>query len=225
MSYKRQIENTERLECVHVPPWDIPTAHGTDIDFHEWQDNSGGVCVGYNFIKSYESKGMDTSEVGVHFFLDDYQFERVWRRPSEYAEKLKKYKFVLSPDFSLFTDHPKAVQLFSHYKKQWLQAYWESLGITVVPTICWSDSDSFSWCFDGVRVGTVVAVSTKGTQKSANTREKFLAGYSRMMKVIQPKQVLLFGKNPGGLDGDIVEMGYEMQCAFRTRVSKNKEDN
>jgi len=59
--------------------------------------------------------------------------------------------------------------------------------------------------------------------KMSDTREKLLAGYNKMMKVIQPKQVLLFGKNPGGLDGDIVEMGYEMQDAFRLRV--NKEDN
>ena len=45
MSYKRQTLNTERLECFHVPPWDIPYAHGTDIDFREWQDNSGGVFL------------------------------------------------------------------------------------------------------------------------------------------------------------------------------------
>ena len=41
MSYKRQIENTDRLECVHVAPWDIPYAHGTDMNFREWQEKSG----------------------------------------------------------------------------------------------------------------------------------------------------------------------------------------
>ena len=215
---KRQIENTDKLDCEYVGEWDIPIAKGCDIDFTKWQKETGGVCIGFNYVKSYESKGMDTKDVGVHFFLDDYQFERLWRKPSEYVDMLSKYKFVLSPDFSLFVDHPKAVQLFSHYKKQWLSAFWESLGLTVVPTICWSDSKSFSWCFDGVPKGTVVAVSTKGVMKHDEDKERFLAGYNKMLKVIEPKQILLFGKPIGGLDGDIVEMGYEMQLALTERI-------
>lgn len=215
---KRQIENTDKLDCEHFGKWDIPVVKGCNHDFHKWQEETGGVCIGFNYVKSYEANNMETKEVGVHFFLDDYQFERLWRKPAEYVDMLKKYKFVLSPDFSLFIDHPKAVQLFSHYKKQWLSAYWESLGITVVPTICWSDSSSFEWCFDGVPEGTVVAVSTKGVMKNDEDKERFLAGYNRMMKKIKPNQILLFGKPIGGLDGDIVEMGYEMQDALSVRV-------
>ncbi len=215
---KRQIENTDRLECEHVGVWDIPKAKGCEIDFHKWQEETGGICIGFNFVKSYQAKEMDTTNVGVHFFLDDYQFERLWRKPTEYVSLLKGYKFVLSPDFSLYIDHPKAVQLFSHYKKQWLTAFWESLDIAVVPTICWSDSKSFEWCFDGVPKGSVVAVSTKGVMKSIESKEKFLAGYTKMMKVIEPKQVLLFGKPLGGLDGDVVYMGYEMQDALSQRI-------
>lgn len=90
--------------------------------------------------------------------------------------------------------------------------------MTVIPTICWSDSTSFEWCFDGEPVGSVVAVSTKGTQGNAESREKFLAGYNQMMKRLHPKQVLLFGKEVGGLDGEIISMGYEFQDAFSTRI-------
>ena len=218
MYIKRGIENTDKAIFPGAGAWDIPLTAGTEMDMREWQKETGGVITGFNFCKSYEAKGLPCESVGVHFFLDDYQFERLWRKPDEYLELLRRFKFVLAPDFSLYTDHPRAVQLFDHFKKQWLSAYWERNGLTVIPTICWSDSTSFDWCFDGEPVGSVVAVSTKGTQGNAESREKFLAGYNQMLKRLHPKQVLLFGKEVGGLDGEIISMGYEFQDAFSTRI-------
>lgn len=46
---------------------------------------------------------------GVHFFIDDYLFERCWNDPDRYAKLLSEFRAVLSPDFSLFTDYPPAV--------------------------------------------------------------------------------------------------------------------
>lgn len=80
----------------------------------------------------------------VHFFLDDYQFERVWNDPDRYLPVLNKFRAVLAPDFSMYTDFPFPVQLFNQYRRQWCAAYWQEHGITVIPTICWSTEDSFS---------------------------------------------------------------------------------
>lgn len=38
-----------------------------------------------------------------------------------------------------------------------------------------------------------------------------------MMKRLQPKTVLLFGKEIGGLDGNISYMGYEFQECLKSR--------
>lgn len=89
----------------------------------------------------------------MHFFLDDCQFNRCWNNPDRYVEILKRFKCVLSSDFSLFTDFPKALQIYNHYRKHWLGAYWQMHGIEVIPTLCWSDEESFAWCFDGEPVG------------------------------------------------------------------------
>lgn len=76
---------------------------------------------------------------GVHFFLDDYQFQRLWNTPDRYIESLQKFSCVLSPDFSLYTDYPTALQIYNHYRKHWIGAYLQLYGIEVIPTICWSD--------------------------------------------------------------------------------------
>ena len=51
--------------------------------------------------------------LGVHFFIDDYLFERVWHDPDRYAQMLSDFRAVMSPDFSLFTDYPVAVQIYN----------------------------------------------------------------------------------------------------------------
>lgn len=83
------------------------------------------------------------TDCGIHFFLDDYQFMRLWNNPERYIDLLKKFNCVLSPDFSLYADYPTALQIYNHYRKHWLAACWQMYGIEVIPTICWSNEKSF----------------------------------------------------------------------------------
>lgn len=152
---------------------------------------------------------------GIHFFIDDYLFERTWNDPPRYGQLLSGFHAVMSPDFSLFTDYPKAVQIYNHYRKHLLGAYWQSLGATVVPSVCWSDESSFEWCFDGEPIGGTVAVSSVGTQKNPVARALFLAGYSEMMARLNPQKVIFFGDVPAGCSGDIErhEAFYKAVCS------------
>ena len=140
---------------------------------------------------------------GVHFFIDDYLFQRTWNDPWRYAHLLSGYQAVMTPDFSMFTDYPVAVQLYNHWRKHQLGAYWQSLGLTVIPSICWSDHDSYAWCFDGEPVGGTVAVSSVGTQKNPLARTLFLDGYAEMICRLQPEKIIFFGDVPTECPGNI----------------------
>ena len=48
---------------------------------------------------------------GRHFFIDDYQFERIWSAPDKYTCVLKGFKCVLTPDFLLYLDMPPPMQV------------------------------------------------------------------------------------------------------------------
>lgn len=136
---------------------------------------------------------------GVHFFLDDYQFERVWTYPEKYGEILKRFKFVLTPDFSLYRNYPKIMQMFNHYRKQWCGCFFQSLGIDVIATACWSDEDSFEWCFDGMPQGTAVALSSVGTQMNKRAKRLFLAGYEKMKEKLHRKAHTTTPLMPGAI--------------------------
>jgi hypothetical protein len=197
-------ENLNRLICSGVGDYDIPELAPVRVD-------AMPAFIGFNYAKSCK----EPETHGIHFFLDDYQFARLWNRPDDYLELLGRFQCVTTPDFSTYTDFPKAIQIYNHYRKHWLGAYWQTYGMTVIPTISWSDKESFAWCFDGEPVGGVVAVSSVGTQQNADARELFTAGYLEMMNRLQPETVLFYGNVPDGLPGNIVNVK-----SFQERLRK-----
>lgn len=191
---QRCVENLDRAAFEGIGPYDIPAMQPVHIEPVE--------MIGFNFA----SKHPEPEKVGVHFFLSDYQFQRVWTAPETYIRVLSRFRCVCTPDFSLYTDYPLAIQIYNHYRKHWLGAWWQQNGMTVIPTISWSDERSYRWCFDGDPVGSVVAVSSVGTQMNRESRRLFLQGYQAMLHRLQPETVLFHGDIPNECAGNIVPM-------------------
>lgn len=116
----------------------------------------------------------------------------------------------------------KAVQIWNHYRKHWLGAYWQGNGITVIPTISWSDESSFEWCFDGEPVGGAVAVSSVGTQLNKRAAELFRLGYDEMLRRLNPSTIYFYGLVPEGISGPIVHVA-AFQEQIKARTTKPKE--
>lgn len=68
-------------------------------------------------------------EQWVHFYEDDYLFERIWKSPERYLDILKKYKGVILPDFSLYRDMPLAMQIWNIYRSRALGNWFQINGI------------------------------------------------------------------------------------------------
>ena len=169
--------------------------------------------IGFNYVR-----GCDEPEGhGVHFFIDDYQFIRLWSNPDRYTDRLRQFDCVCTPDFSTYTDFPMVIQLYNHYRKHWLGAYWWEQGIKVIPTIGWSDRKSFRWCFDGEPVGGTVAISSVGTQKNRAAMELFRLGYAEMQKRLKPSKVLFWGCVPEGLEADNIIQIKSFQQKWREK--------
>ena len=181
----RQSENLDKAVFPGVGKYDIPRILPMEVE-------QPVEMIGFNFAAKYKHP----ERVGIHFFLKDYQFSRLWTSPDMYTGMLRRFRFVCTPDFSMYTDFPLALQINSHYRKHWLGAYWQSKGITVIPTICWSVERSFEWCFDGEPEKSTVAISSVGTQLNERSKRLFLLGYQQMMSRLQPKIVLFHGRIP-----------------------------
>lgn len=165
--------------------YDIPMLLPTHID------NLADIPLqGFN----YALKEKNPENIGVHFFLHDYQFERVWNYPDRYTEVLSRFAFVLSPDFSPYSDMPKALKIYNVYRNRWCARYWQEYGITVIPTITWADDDSLSYCLNGVPKHSTIAISTMGEGRWAKW-QSLRRNWNRIIQTLEPDTVLLYGKN------------------------------
>jgi hypothetical protein len=104
----------------------------------------------------------------VHFFLYDYKFESIWKNPEKFVEILKKYKAVLTPDFSMYIEMNPVMQLYNTFRNRWVGAYLSKNGIKVIPTVNWGLENTFDFCFNGIEKGSTVAVSTYMVSEHGN---------------------------------------------------------
>lgn len=159
------------------------------------------------FVPFHEAKRVKKAEgTGIHFFVHDFLFQRLWTHREMYLPMLQRFDAVMTPDFSLYTDWPMVIQLYNHYRKHLLGAWLQREGVKVYPTIGWSDETSYDWCFDGEPMGGTVCVSSVGTQKSKETKRLFLRGYEAMLERLMPETIVFFGSVPAECKGNIVQM-------------------
>lgn len=142
---------------------------------------------------------------GVHFFVDDYRFSGIYNNPEHSLKRYSQYDFLLTPDFSTYADMDLWRQLESVAKNRWVGAYWQSKGLTVIPTISWGNARSFGFCFDGVEQCSTVAVGMIGCKQS---RIGFMRGYNEMLERLQPEKIIVFGSPFPEMKGNIVPVDY-----------------
>ena len=192
---EENILNIGKANIPGVGKYDIPQLepiHENEIgEIKEW--------IGFNYVLS------DTEPEGkaVHFFIDDYQFQRIWNTPEKYMEKLARYEAVLTPDFSPYSDMPLATQIFNHYRKHWVGKLMQEYGVKVIPTIRASrDERSLDFYLDGEPKGGVVCISSMWTSDD-DAREYFKREYETMRKTLKPEKIYVYGNEVEGLKGNI----------------------
>lgn len=159
------------------------------------------------FIRFHEAKAISKCKnYGIHFFESDYHFQGIWTRREKYRHMFLRFGAVMTPDFSIYPDWPLMVQVWNHYRKHLIGAWMQDIGCKVYPTISWSDKRSFDFCFDGEPVNGTVCVSSVGTQRDKETKKNFIAGYEKMLEVLNPNTIIFYGNVPEECEGNIIRI-------------------
>ena len=166
--------------------------------------------IGLNYAKTNKEKN-----VGIHFYLDDYQFERIWNNPQEYIEILKQYECIFSPDFSLYMDMPIAMKIWNIYRSRLIGQYYQKQGIKVIPTLSWAEKETFEFCFDGIPKGSIVSISTIGVKRNKEALKIWKDGVDELIKKIKPSAILIYGGKLEYNYGDIKVIYYNNKIINR----------
>jgi hypothetical protein len=141
-----------------------------------------------------QSRAERSDRDAVHFFLQDGKFESVWTYPARGLSRIRDSFAVLGPDFSMYSDWPLVVQQFNKFRNHWCMALWQAEGISVIPTVTWSNKASYSWCFEGLPKHSTVAVASVGCGKNPVNKIMFLQGFNAMMEALQPERIVYYGR-------------------------------
>lgn len=164
------------------------TNDGYDMPIIKPVDYTPKDLIGFNYAKTYKDKN-----VGIHFYLDDYQFERLWNNPLKYVDTLREYDCILSPDYSTYTDMSYASKVWSVYKSKLIGAFYQYMGLTVIPTVQFCEKDSYKYAFSGMPKHSTVSVSNIGVMGNKEAFKMWNEGVDALLQELEPKRILLYG--------------------------------
>lgn len=172
------------IDAVWAPPYDIPRVDAlTELDLN-----------GARMVPCFRMMTEKHPETGIlHFWCDDYMFERFWQTPHKYLRVLRTYRAVVMPDYSMYWDWPDALNIYNCWRNHVLARFWQDEGITVVPSSGWTTARDYDWCFSADPKESIMACSTIGVTKNQGNRKRFNAGYAEMIRRLNPKRILLYG--------------------------------
>lgn len=173
--------NLQHLDHGRISPgWEMPQLAPVD--------HVPNRLIGFNYMLN-----TDDPHAGIHFYVDDYQFERVWNRPDFYVDKMGYFDCVLTPDFSLYMDMPKPMKIWNIYRSRLIGQLCQDAGLTVIPTVSWAEEDSFDYCFEGLPRQSTLSISTIGVKQSEEAMEVWAAGTGEVIDRLQPKRLIVYG--------------------------------
>lgn len=143
------------------------------------------------FNKAVVQKQYDNT---VHFYLNDKEFTRILTYPEKYLEILKKFKSVISPDFSQYIDMPSPMRFYHCFLNRAFAAYWNNNGINVIPNVTWSTPDSYDYSFTGIEKNGIIAINCTGVKKTGYSKYLWLQGYKEAVKRLEPRRIIRYGE-------------------------------
>lgn len=100
-------------------------------------------CIPQKLISFSKAIGGKDYDCFVHFYEDDASFERIWNNPQKYIPILKKYKGIITPDFSIYRDMPLVMQQWNTYRNRAIGCWLQDNGIPTIANVRWGMSGLF----------------------------------------------------------------------------------
>lgn len=136
---------------------------------------------------------------------------------------IKHFAGVITPDFSTYQDFPEPIKINAVYRMR-LYGYWLGKeGISVINNVRWGTEETYDYCFEGIPVNSIVSIGTVGggPRKLIN-RKRFETGLYKMVELLKPHTILIYGSALGKCFDDLKEKGINI-VSYPSKTSKDFE--
>lgn len=213
--------NCQRSGCV-----DVFKAHLVSEAFFEGELEipilRGSNNKPHDLIPFSQALASDRRDCWVHFYEDDYKFERIWNAPGKYIPLLAQFDGIITPDFSLYRDMPLVMQYWNIYRSRAFGFALEEAGSEVLVNVRFGDERTFDVSCLGVPNNSIIAFGSHGNIKNPIDRSIFIQGSLHAINKLQPKAVVIYGSAPKEIMEHCKLVGIEV-LVFKSRFAETHE--
>jgi hypothetical protein len=203
---RRDVWNANLLRgCKYVGKYGMPMMAACD-------------CVPPGVTAFSDASTKKANDTFLHFYEDDYRFERIWRNPKRYLPRVQAYGGAIAPDFSIYREMPRAVQIYNIFRNRAVGYWWSRNGVKVIPNVSWGDEQSYEFCFDGIPQNSLVAIGTHGWVKRVSDRRYFIEGFLKMRDILNPTRIIVYGSASDRIIPPLFAYGVEI-IRFESKFS------
>lgn len=186
-THKRDVFHAWMLEGLDFSrPWDMPKLQA--VDAHP----SALVPFSVAMHERWRDYGCY-----VHFFEDDFRFERVWNEPRKYLSKLSKFEGVIMPDLSTCIDFPRPLKMWNAYRNQLLGAWFQHQGLVTLPNA--RHQPDCDWLIEGLPRHSVIAICGRALTKDVTERRRFVRDVRTTVDALEPTAIVYYGSDLYGV--------------------------
>lgn len=142
----------------------------------------------------------------VCFYERDLLFADCLSATKKYCNELTRFAGIVSPDYSLSVDMPITDHGVKIYMSRAVGAFFQSLGMYVIPNVRWGDERTYTpnalrerIAFLGLPKRSILSVGTYNYDKDKETKNNFRDGLEAMLEELEPEIVLVYGPMPENL--------------------------
>lgn len=177
---------------------------------------NGRLDFSYHRYKDW--KQLDYNNQCIHFFMNDEQFvTATWNRLEQTTYRLMPFSAVIAPDYSMYVDRPSFYGLQAVFRSRFVGAYWQAMGLAVIPSVSWGDVDSLTYSLIGLPMHSVLAVCGTGTQRSVEAQNLWCYAMKTIEDRLNPTSFLVYGQgvNEPQLRTPIINIEDQINKFFR----------
>lgn len=140
-----------------------------------------------------QEKRLPGSGRTVHFFEDDFRFERIWNNPKRYLQRLLEFDSVVMPDFSTCIDFPKPLKMWEAYRNLALASWLQRQGVVVYPNA--RHQPGCDWLIESLPHHSVIAISGSCLIENVEERRRFVRDLRTTVDTLEPSGIVYYGSD------------------------------
>ncbi len=189
--------------------------------------------IGYDEAKSIHNKMLRSHNKDyhihafIHFYIDDAKFDAkrssIWLYYEKALEVISHFDGIIAPDFSTYGDFPDPIKRFNYYRMNAFGYWIASKGIDVISNGRWGTPDTWEYCFDGNPRNSMLCIGTVASNlKYKANYELFTDGLFKMVEVLTPHTILVYGSSNYPCFGELKSQGIDI-ITFKSKTCEYYE--